>query len=118
MVHVQSEESIDEALSLVEKVDALLLDSGNPQLSVKELGGTGKTHDWKISRKIVDQCNLPVFLAGGLNPANVRRAIEEVQPFGIDLCSGVRTNGALDPGKLEAFIGAAAKAFNPEARTQ
>lgn len=104
VVHVLDESSIDEALELAESVDAILLDSGNPNLAVKELGGTGRTHNWDLSRKIVEQCAKPVFLAGGLKPENVREAIETVQPFGLDLCSGVRTNGNLDLRKLEEFF--------------
>jgi len=104
VIHVLTERSIDEALKVSEKVDALLLDSGNPNLAVKELGGTGRTHNWAISRKIVEQSNVPVFLAGGLNAENVREAIEIVQPFGVDVCSGVRTDEKLDLKKLEAFF--------------
>jgi phosphoribosylanthranilate isomerase len=104
VVHVLDESSIDEALELAELVDAVLLDSGNPNLEIKELGGTGRTHNWDLSRKIVEQCEKPVFLAGGLKPDNVREAIERVQPFGLDLCSGVRTDGKLDLNKLEKFF--------------
>ncbi len=104
VVHVLSESSIDEALEVAESVDAVLLDSGNPNLEVKELGGTGRTHNWDLSRKIVEQSEKPVFLAGGLKPENVREAVERVQPFGLDLCSGVRTDGKLDLRKLEAFF--------------
>jgi len=104
VIHVMNERSIDEALKVSEKVDALLLDSGNPNLAVKELGGTGRTHNWAISRKIVEQSKVPVFLAGGLNAENVREAIEIVQPFGVDVCSGVRTDEKLDHKKLEAFF--------------
>lgn len=107
VIHVIDEASIDEAVQISEHVDALLLDSGNPKLAVKELGGTGRVHNWKLSRKIVEQSNAPVFLAGGLHASNVQQAIEEVQPFGLDLCSGVRTNGKLDVEKLEAFFNAA-----------
>ncbi len=107
VVHVLDETSIPEALAYAEVADALLLDSGNPNLTVKVLGGTGQTHDWALSRKIVEQSPIPVFLAGGLNPENVARAIETVTPFGLDLCSGVRTAGNLDPWKLEAFFRAA-----------
>ncbi len=85
-------------------VDALLLDSGNPGLAVKELGGTGRVHNWEISRLIREQANKPVFLAGGLNPSNVAEAIKAVEPFGLDLCSGVRTNDVLDLVKLRAFF--------------
>ncbi len=104
VIHVQSEDSIEEALICAEHVDALLLDSGNPNKDIKELGGTGRTQDWSISKKIVDQCPIPVFLAGGLNPSNVREAIDTVNPFGVDLCSGVRTNGHLDEDKLRRFF--------------
>lgn len=104
VIHVIDERTIDEAVRISEYVDALLLDSGNPNLEVKELGGTGRVHNWKLSRKIVEQSKVPVFLAGGLTSQNVRNAIEEVQPFGLDLCSGVRTDKKLDPYKLEAFF--------------
>lgn len=106
VIHVIGEESVDEAAELAEYVDAILLDSGNPKLAVKELGGTGRRHDWRLSKKIVETCGRPVFLAGGLNADNVRNVIETVQPFGIDLCSGVRTDGKLDLRKLEAFFDA------------
>ena len=104
VIHVVGENSVDEAAEIAEHVDAILLDSGNPTLEIKELGGTGRRHDWKLSRKIVETCGKPVFLAGGLNAAIVRDAIETVQPFGLDICSGVRTDGKLDERKLEAFF--------------
>jgi phosphoribosylanthranilate isomerase len=104
VIHVIDEKSVDEALGISEMVDAILLDSGNPKLKVKELGGTGRVHNWKLSRQIRENSKCPVFLAGGLNPENVRQAIEEVQPFAIDVCSGVRTNGNLDSQKLELFF--------------
>ena len=109
VIHVINENTIDEALAAAETADALLLDSGNPNLRVKELGGTGRVHNWDISRKVVEQSSKPVFLAGGLNAENVQAAIEAVQPFGIDLCSGVRTNGKLDLRKLDAFFEAVYK---------
>lgn len=105
VIHVIDEWNIDEALKAVaDGADALLLDSGNPHLAVKELGGTGRQHNWLVSRQIVAQSPAPVFLAGGLNPDNAREAIETVQPFGLDICSGVRTNGQLDERKLNAFM--------------
>lgn len=104
VIHVIDEKSVAEAIEISEKVDALLLDSGNPNLKVKELGGTGRVHNWQFSRQIRDNSKCPVFLAGGLNPENVSMAIDEVQPFGIDLCSGVRTNGLLDIIKLKKFM--------------
>jgi phosphoribosylanthranilate isomerase len=104
VIHVVDESSVDEAIELSEEADALLLDSGNPSLAVKELGGTGRVHNWELSKKIVEQSKVPVFLAGGLNPTNVAAAIETVQPFGIDVCSGLRINGNLDEKKLDAFF--------------
>lgn len=106
VVHVLDEDSVGEALDVAPHVDALLLDSGNPNLAVKELGGTGRAHDWAISRYIVERAGKPVFLAGGLNPGNVREAIEAVRPFGVDLCSGIRSGGRLDAAKLAAFVDA------------
>lgn len=104
VIHVLDDKSVDEAVRISESVDALLLDSGNPSLEVKELGGTGRTHNWSLSRKIVDRSSVPVYLAGGLNVHNVQKAIEVVQPYGVDLCSGVRTNGILDKKKLTLFL--------------
>jgi phosphoribosylanthranilate isomerase len=107
VIHVLDDASVDEAVRIAEHVDALLLDSGNPNLAVKELGGTGRIHNWKLSSQIVEQARVPVFLAGGLNAHNVKAALDQVQPFGLDLCSSVRTDGKLDPTKLEAFFDAA-----------
>jgi phosphoribosylanthranilate isomerase len=104
VIHVRDEQSVDEAISISEMVDAILLDSGNPDLKIKELGGTGKVHNWKLSRQIRDKSKCPIFLAGGLRPDNVRQAIEEVNPFAVDVCSGVRTNGKLDKQKLTDFF--------------
>lgn len=104
VIHVVDEHSVTEAIELSEYVDAILLDSGNPNLAIKELGGTGRIHNWDLSKQIRENINIPLFLAGGLNKNNVRQAIEHVQPFGLDLCSGVRTNGQLDEKKLEAFF--------------
>ena len=106
VIHVTGEESLEEALEIAPQVDFILLDSGNPNLAVKELGGTGRTHNWDISRRIVSSVSVPVFLAGGLRADNVREAIESVQPYGLDLCSGVRSEGKLDPFKLEKFFDA------------
>jgi phosphoribosylanthranilate isomerase len=104
VIHVLDEASVLEALSIANHVDALLLDSGNPNLKVKELGGTGRVHNWLYSKQIVSQSQVPVFLAGGLNASNVHEAIREIGPFGLDLCSGVRSHGKLDQRKLEAFM--------------
>ncbi len=105
VIHVTGQESVEEALGAASRVDAILLDSGNPALKVKELGGTGRIHDWALSRRIREEVSVPVFLAGGLNADNVAEAIRQVGPFGVDLCSGVRTNGHLDEVKLSAFFG-------------
>ena len=104
VIHVIGDESFEEAKALAEFVDALLLDSGNPTLEVKELGGTGRVHDWEVSRKIRQQIDCPVFLAGGIGASNVREAIQAVQPFGLDLCSSVRSDGKLSEEQLGEFM--------------
>jgi phosphoribosylanthranilate isomerase len=104
VVHVTGEESLAEALEAARHVDALLLDSGNQSLPVKELGGTGRTHDWRVSRRVVEASPVPVFLAGGLKAENVAEAVEAVRPFGLDVCSGVRERGRLDAEKLKRFF--------------
>jgi phosphoribosylanthranilate isomerase len=104
VIHVVGEDSVEEAVSVAPQVDVILLDSGNPSSSIKELGGTGRVHDWALSRRIRDKVSKPVFLAGGLNPSNVREAVLQVAPFGLDVCSGVRTDGRLDEGKVVPFI--------------
>jgi phosphoribosylanthranilate isomerase len=104
VIHVIGPESVDEAREAAPLVDTILLDSGNPRLSVKELGGTGRVHDWATSRRIRDSVSVPVLLAGGLHPGNAREAFDRVQPAGLDVCSGLRPNGRLDAGKLQAFF--------------
>jgi phosphoribosylanthranilate isomerase len=104
VIHVQGSESLEAAKSVAPRVDAILLDSGRPKASVKELGGTGRVHDWTISRQIREAVEVPVFLAGGLKAENVREAIEQVSPFALDVCTGVRTDGRLDEEKLAAFF--------------
>jgi phosphoribosylanthranilate isomerase len=106
VIHVIDRPSVDEALAAAAHVDALLLDSGNPRLAVKELGGTGRVHDWTLSRAIVDASPVPVFLAGGLHAGNVAEAVAAVRPFGVDVCSRVRTDGWLDAAKIAAFTAA------------
>lgn len=106
VIHVTGPESVEEALAVAPHVDAILLDSGNEKLAVKELGGTGRRHDWTLSRKIRERIGIPMFLAGGLTAENVGQAIAEVGPFGLDLCSGVRTRGKLDEKKLKRFFSA------------
>jgi phosphoribosylanthranilate isomerase len=104
VIHVSGEESVEEARGVAPYVDALLLDSGNQSLALKELGGTGRVHNWAFSRAIRESVDVPVFLAGGLKPENVQEAIHHVSPFGVDVCNGVRTNGRLDPDKLAQFV--------------
>ena len=104
VIHVVDELAIEEAAASSQHVDALLLDSGVRGPGVAQFGGTGRTHNWSVSRRIVTEISKPVFLAGGLRPENVRQAIEAVNPFGVDVCSGVRTDGVLDPRKVEEFV--------------
>lgn len=113
VIHVTGPESLDEALSVEPHVDALLLDSGNPSLKVKELGGTGRVHDWRVSARIRAAARVPVWLAGGLRAGNVAEAVRTVRPFGVDVCSGVRTDGRLDRAKLRAFVAAVREAGDP-----
>ena len=110
VIHVTGPESLAEASTCAPLVDALLLDSGRPAAAVKELGGTGRVHDWAVSQEIVSRVRCPVFLAGGLRPENVSTACRAVRPFGVDLCSGVRRDGTLDAGLLGAFVQAVASA--------
>jgi phosphoribosylanthranilate isomerase len=111
VIHVTGPASLEEAEAVAPHVDALLLDSGNPTLEVKELGGTGRRHDWELSRRIRAAVDVPLFLAGGLRPDNVREAVETVGPFGLDVCSGLRSGAGfdLDPDKLERFMEAAGR---------
>lgn len=104
VIHVTGRESVDEALEIAPHVNALLLDSGNPSLAVKELGGTGRVHDWTLSREIRERAPVPVYLAGGLSASNAKEAIERVRPFALDVCSGLRTSGQLDPHKVGDFM--------------
>ncbi|MDE2662806.1 MAG: phosphoribosylanthranilate isomerase [Gemmatimonadota bacterium] len=107
VVHVRGEHSVEEAVAVAPLVDAVLLDSGDPDLPVRQLGGTGRVHDWSHSRAIVERAGCPVYLAGGLRPTNVAAAVRAVRPFGVDVCSGVRTDGRLDERLLRRFMRAA-----------
>ena len=107
VIHVRNGASVEEAQRVAPYVDAILLDSGNPTAGVKELGGTGRIHDWSISRAICDSVHVPVFLAGGLRASNVAEAVAAVRPFGVDVCSGVRVEGRLDADAVQRFISAA-----------
>jgi phosphoribosylanthranilate isomerase len=104
VVHVVGEESVAEAIAVAPEADGLLLDSGDPRGVVKELGGTGRTHDWALSRRIVEAVSVPVYLAGGLHDGNVAAAIAVVAPFGVDVCTGVRGPAGLAEEKLAAFM--------------
>jgi phosphoribosylanthranilate isomerase len=104
VIHVEGPESVDEARAVSPYVDAILLDSGRPRAAVKEFGGTGRVHDWSVSARIREAVTVPIFLAGGLKPDNVKDAIQQIGPFGVDVCTGVRTNGSLDETKLAAFF--------------
>ncbi|MCH8024186.1 MAG: phosphoribosylanthranilate isomerase [Candidatus Marinimicrobia bacterium] len=104
VVHVTGPEALDEAARVAPLVDAILLDSGNPNLPVKQLGGTGRVHNWDLSAQIVRSVSCPVFLAGGLRPDNVAQAIARVQPFAVDVCSGLRPRGYLDERLLVEFM--------------
>lgn len=115
VVHVTGRVAIEEAMAVAPLVDAVLLDSGNPTLEVKELGGTGRCHDWRLSREIREQVGVPLFLAGGLHADNVGDAIQAVRPFAVDVCSGVRQNGVLDGGRLARFVAAVRSADEAEA---
>ena len=118
VVHVQGDESVRRAVAVAPFVDAILLDSGNPRLPTKILGGTGRPHDWTVSRRIRDSVNVPIFLAGGLNPDNVHSAIQQVSPFGVDVCSGLRIDGRLDESRLIAFMRAVNDSASIENATQ
>jgi phosphoribosylanthranilate isomerase len=106
VVHVDGEEAVARAAAVAPQVDAILLDSGNQRLAVKELGGTGRRHDWAISRRIREAVDVPVYLAGGLRAENVAEAVSTVGPYGLDVCTGVRTEGRLDPAALARLIAA------------
>ncbi|MEL6346514.1 MAG: phosphoribosylanthranilate isomerase [Myxococcota bacterium] len=106
VLHVEDMGVLDLIDDYAPHVHAFLLDSGTVSGPERTLGGTGQTHDWSISGVFVEKSPLPVFLAGGLRPDNVATAIEVVRPFGVDLCTGVRTNGVLDRDKLTAFMAA------------
>lgn len=110
VVHVEGPEAVDQARAAAECVDGLVLDSGRPGAPRPELGGTGRVHDWRVSRRIVAEVGVPVFLAGGLRPENVADAIAEVRPWGVDVCSGVRTEGGLDRERLARFVAAVGNA--------
>jgi len=106
VIHVEGPDALDLIPVYADHVHAFLLDSGRPNLDIPQLGGTGRAHDWSVSAEFVKASPHPVFLAGGLNPSNVGDAICQVRPYGVDLCTGVRTDGDLDEVKLADFMAA------------
>jgi phosphoribosylanthranilate isomerase len=104
VIHIENESVIDLVRKYEPFVHAFLLDSGRPSSPELTLGGTGCVHDWKISAEIVRNTAKPVYLAGGLRPDNVEKAIKTVAPYGVDLCSGIRTNEKLDEEKMGEFM--------------
>ncbi len=97
-----AERLLEEVCELDESgyVDSVLLDSG----LAGKTGGTGCVHDWSLSRQIAKECRLPLILAGGLKPENVREAISTVSPYAVDTASGVETGGKKDALKIQSFI--------------
>ena len=91
-------------------VDGFITDTYDPHSGA--WGGTGKLHDWRISRKLAQLSNRPVILAGGLTPDNVRDAILEVRPVGLDVHTGVEdASGRKSRDKVEKFVVEAKAAF-------
>jgi phosphoribosylanthranilate isomerase len=104
VINVTCQGDVEKAADLCRFSDAILLDSkiGN------QLGGTGRTHDWNVSRQIVEASSAPVILAGGLNPGNIRAAIEKVGPWAVDVQTGVENpDGTKNFEKVMEFIGIA-----------
>ena len=109
VIHVEDESAVDQARAVEADVDFILLDSGKPSSPVRTFGGTGETHDWSVSKRIVETVDRAVFLAGGLAPENVPAAVSKVRPFGVDVCSGLRDRErdyALIPERVDAFVAA------------
>ena len=99
-VHVMDESAITTAKYFSDTADAILLDTR----TADRIGGTGITHDWNISAKIVKECSCPVILAGGLTPENVTEAITRVRPYAVDVHTGVKKNGVRDAERTRAFV--------------
>lgn len=104
VIHVNGPEAIERATTVDPYVDYVLLDSGKSSKKQQALGGTGQTHNWEISRDIVQAIRTPVFLAGGLHPANVESAIRAVEPYGVDICTGLRDPKYLVEAKLKELV--------------
>lgn len=90
----------DEALQMAPLADAILLDTCKNGV----LGGTGETHDWNLSARLVRELKVPVVLAGGLGPDNVCQAVRTVRPHAVDVASGVEVEGRKDRGRMEQFV--------------
>lgn len=103
VVHVEGDDSTRIAAEYGESADTLLLDSAVRDPQGDRLGGTGRVHDWRVSRDIVRASRIPVLLAGGLTPENVSEAIDAVRPAGVDVCSGLRPTGVLEPRLARRF---------------
>ena len=102
-VHVMDASAVDTAQQAAAYADAIILDTRTPE----QLGGTGLTHDWSISAKIVPSVEIPVILAGGLTPENVGAAIHQVHPYAVDVHTGVKKNNIRDALKTKTFVEAA-----------
>lgn len=102
-IHVVDEVSIEKGKEYLPYVDAILPDTFNAKTD--QVGGTGLTHDWSISREMAKEYDKPLILAGGLNPDNVAEAIKYVRPYAVDANSGTKgIDGYKDPVKLKLFI--------------
>ena len=111
-IAVRAGETLSEAQAHQECVDFLMLDSGAKNLPF--LGATGETHDWSVSRTIVERSRIPVILAGGLSADNVGQAIAAVRPWGVDSFTHTDVpghRGKKDSARVRAFIAAALRGF-------
>lgn len=100
-VRLRTEEDVKSALALQSEVDALLVDAYHPH----KMGGTGEQADWRLARLLREEAKIPVILAGGLTPDNVRNAIQQVMPYAVDVSSGVESApGKKDHQKVKEFI--------------
>ena len=96
-LHLKSEADLGKISAYIETTWRILLDTPTPQW-----GGTGATHDWSLARTVAQET--PILLAGGLTPENIKEAISHISPWGVDVSSGVETNGQKDVEKIRAFI--------------
>lgn len=109
-LHVAGNEALEQLPELAGAAHALIVDSVNAQED--RVGGTGLTHDWAMSRRIVAASPIPVILAGGLDGGNVARAIAIVRPYGVDANTRLRgADGFKDPARVVAFTREAKAAF-------